>query len=118
MKSSGGRQRLRTHDVRAVPGVDQDLVVGVGFALHLLRAVRSGRLPFATGRKTFRRHAVQTKKERLSEGRKGGSPVRHGRCDVSVVEAGVPRKQDDASVAEHAMEKQLRATTREKSHLE
>lgn len=34
-------------------------------------------------------------------------PVRHGRGDVSIIEAGVPRKQDDASVAKHAVEKQL-----------
>lgn len=34
-------------------------------------------------------------------------PVRHGRGDVSIIEAGVPWKQDDASVAKHAVEKQL-----------
>lgn len=39
------------------------------------------------------------------------SPVGHGRGDVSVVESGVPRKQDDASVAKHAVEKELRTTT-------
>lgn len=45
----------------------------------------------------------------------GGLPVRHGGGDVSVIESGVPRKQDDASVAKHTMEKQLRrATTRRK----
>lgn len=38
----------------------------------------------------------------------GGLPVRHGRGDVSVIESGVPRKQDDASVAKHTVEKQLR----------
>lgn len=38
----------------------------------------------------------------------GALPVRHGRGDVSVIESGVPRKQDDASVAKHTVEKQLR----------
>lgn len=41
----------------------------------------------------------------------GGSPVGHGRGDVSVVESGVPRKQDDAPVAKHAVEEELRTTT-------
>lgn len=36
------------------------------------------------------------------------SPVRHGRGDVSVVQSGMPRKQDNASVAKHAVQKQLR----------
>lgn len=40
-----------------------------------------------------------------------GSPVGHGWGDVSVIESGVPRKQDDASVAKHAVEKELRTTT-------
>lgn len=35
----------------AVPGVDQDLVVGVSLALHLLGAVSSRRLRFAEGTK-------------------------------------------------------------------
>lgn len=48
--------------------------------------------------------------------RKGGSPVSHGRCDISVVESGMPGKQDDASVAKHAMEKQLRTTTGRNQH--
>lgn len=43
-----------------------------------------------------------------SAARVGGLPVRHGRGDVSVIESGVPRKQDDASVAKHTVEKQLR----------
>jgi len=30
-----------THDVRAVPGVDQDLVVSVGLPLHLLGTMRA-----------------------------------------------------------------------------
>lgn len=38
----------------------------------------------------------------------GGLPVRHGGSDVSVIESGVPREQDDASVTEHAVEKELR----------
>lgn len=38
----------------------------------------------------------------------GGLPVRHGGGDVSVIESGMPRKQDDASVTEHAVEKELR----------
>lgn len=37
-----------------------------------------------------------------------GSPVGHGRGDVSVIESGVPGKQDDASVAKHAVEEELR----------
>lgn len=100
-----------THDMRTVSGVNQDLVVGVGFPLHLLRAVSSGGLSFATGRKEFLSYEIQTKNECLLKARNRGSPVRHGRCDVSVVESGMPRKQDDASVAKHAMEKQLRTTT-------
>lgn len=43
-----------THYVRTVSGVDQDLVVGVGLPLHLLRAVSSGGLPFAEGRRVFK----------------------------------------------------------------
>ncbi len=38
----------------------------------------------------------------------GGLPVRYGRGDVSVIESGVPGEQDDASVAKHTVEKQLR----------
>lgn len=54
MKSSGlNEQQLMTHYMRTVSGVDQDLVVGVGFPLHLLGAVSSGRLPFAKGRKVL-----------------------------------------------------------------
>lgn len=105
------QEQAKTHDMRTVSGVNQDLVVGVGFPLHLLRAVSSGRLALATGRKTFHGDAIQTKNECLQKARNGGSPVRHGRCDVSVVQSGVPRKQDDASVAKHAMEEQLRTTT-------
>lgn len=97
--------------MRTVSGVNQDLVVGVGFPLHLLRAVSSGGLAFATGSKTFHSYMIQSKKEGLLKARNRGSPVRHGRCDVSVVESGMPRKQDDASVAKHAMEKQLRTKT-------
>lgn len=41
-----------THDVRAVPSVNQDLVVGVGLPLYLLGAVGSWGLVFAKGRKT------------------------------------------------------------------
>lgn len=104
-----GQKQVKTHDMRTVSGVNQDLVVGVGFPLHLLRAVSSGGLAFATGGKSFHGYVIQTKKKKKrvfveGEKRKGGSPVRHGRCDVSVVEAGMPRKQDDASVAKHAVE--------------
>lgn len=60
-----------THDMRTVSGVNQDLVVGVGFALHLLRAVSSGGLAFATARKTFHSYMIQTKKQVLVEGEKG-----------------------------------------------
>lgn len=38
-----------TYYVRAVPGVNEDLVVRVSLPLHLLRAVGSGRLGFAAG---------------------------------------------------------------------
>lgn len=109
---------MTTHDMRTVPGVDQDLVVGVGLPLHLLRAVGSGRLPFATARKALRPYTVQSGKPVFvgGEERSGGSPVRHGWRDVSVVEAGVPRKQDDASVAKHAVEEQLRTTTGRNHH--
>lgn len=48
-------QQVKTHNVRTVSGVNQDLVVGVGFPLHLLRAVSSGGLTFAAGRKTSHR---------------------------------------------------------------
>lgn len=40
-----------TYYMRAVSGVDQDLVVGVGLPLHLLRAMSSRGLTFANGRK-------------------------------------------------------------------
>lgn len=40
-----------TYYVRAVPSVNQDLVVGVGLPLHLLGAVASWGLRFAEGRK-------------------------------------------------------------------
>lgn len=54
VKSSGlHQQQLTTHYMRTVSGVDQDLVVGVGFPLHLLGAVSSGGLPFAKGRKVL-----------------------------------------------------------------
>lgn len=113
MKPSGrSQQQLRTHYVRTVSGVDQDLVVGVGFPLHLLRAVSSGGLPFAEGRKVFK--SMNQTKNGFSvrvQKQSGGSPVGHGRGDVSVVEPGVPRKQDDASVAKHAVEEELRTTT-------
>ncbi len=39
-----------TYDVRAVPSVNQDLVVGVGLPLHLLGAVGSWGLRFARGK--------------------------------------------------------------------
>lgn len=41
-----------THYVRAVPSVNQDLVVGVGLSLYLLRAVGSWGLPLTEGRTT------------------------------------------------------------------
>lgn len=41
-----------THYVRAVPGVNQDLVVGVGLPLNLLGAVGSWGLTFAEGGQT------------------------------------------------------------------
>lgn len=41
-------------------------------------------------------------------------PVRHRWGDVSVIETGVPGKQDDASVAKYTVEKQLR-TKRKKN---
>lgn len=91
--------------MRTVSGVNEDLVVGVSFPLHLLRAVSSRGLTFATGKKTFQSYTTETKNECLLKAGDAGSPVRNGRCDVSVVESGVPRKQDDASVAKHAMEK-------------
>lgn len=40
-----------THYVRAVPRVNQDLVVGVGLPLHLLGAMGSWGLALAEGRK-------------------------------------------------------------------
>lgn len=105
-----------THDVRAVPSVNQDLVVGVGLPLYLLGAVGSWGLVFAEGRKTQKRVTQvsptnQDNKVCLvqSAARGGGLPVGHGRGNVSVIESGVPRKQDDASVAKHTVEKQLRA---------
>ena len=40
-------KNIITHYVRAVPGVNQDLVVGVGLPLHLLGTVGSWGLRFA-----------------------------------------------------------------------
>lgn len=37
-----------------------------------------------------------------------GLPVGHGRGDIAVVESGVPRKQDNASVSKHAVQKELK----------
>lgn len=59
------QEQAKTHDMRTVSGVNQDLVVGVGFPLHLLRAVSSGRLALATGRKTFHCYTIRTKNECL-----------------------------------------------------
>lgn len=56
--------------MRTVSGVNQDLVVGVGFPLHLLRAVSSGGLAFATGSKTFHSYMIQSKKRGFAEGEK------------------------------------------------
>lgn len=46
-----------------------------------------------------------------SAARDGGLPVRDGRGDVSVIQSSMPGKQDDASVAKHTVEKQLRRAT-------
>lgn len=35
-------------------------------------------------------------------------PVRHRRGDVSIIESGMPRKQDNASVAKYTVEEELR----------
>lgn len=109
-----------TYYVRAVPGVNQDLVVGVSFPLHLLGAVGSWRLRFTEGRNKETNNKVSfiktlTNKPKSiqaclvqSADRDRGLPVRHGRGDVSVIESGMPGKQDNASVAKHTVEKQLR----------
>lgn len=46
-----------TDYVRAVPGVNQDLVVGVGFPLNLLGAVGSWGLTFAEGGQTKKKES-------------------------------------------------------------
>lgn len=45
------RKHIVTYYVRAVPSVNQDLVVGVGLPLHLLGAMGSWGLRFAERRK-------------------------------------------------------------------
>lgn len=103
----------------AVSGVNKDLVVGVGLSLHLLGAVGSWWLAFAaaTTHKTsvMFKTAPSHKSWQQSTCARCGlqpeirvAPVSHGRGDVSVVEPGVPRKQDNASVAKHAVQKELR----------
>lgn len=105
--------------MRAVPRVNQNLVVGVGLPLHLLGAMGSWGLTLAEGRKIGGEKRLRitqvysTNQDNVvclvqSAARDdGGLPVRHGRGNVSVVESGMPRKQDDASVTEHAVEKEL-----------
>lgn len=111
-------QRI-THYVRAVSGVNKDLVVGVGFSLHLLRAVGSWRLTFAAAttdktRVTFKMDPFHKTWQRLTRAWHSlqpeirVSPVGHGRGDVSVVKPGMPGKQDNASVAKHTVQKQLK----------
>lgn len=51
-----------------------------------------------------------------SAARDGGLPVRHGRGDVSVIESGMPGKQDNASVAKHTVEKQLRGAQQQQEN--
>lgn len=64
------QEQVMTHYMRTVSGVNQDLVVGVGFPLHLLGAVGSGGLAFAAGRKTFQSRD-STQKRVFAEGEKG-----------------------------------------------
>lgn len=92
----------------AVSGVNKDLVVGVSLPLHLLGAVGSWRLTLAAAKRQ-ERALIETAPSHW-----GGlppeirvSPVRHGRSDISVVEPGMPGKQDNASVAKHAVQKEL-----------
>lgn len=116
-----------TYYVRAVPSVNQDLVVGVSLPLDLLGAVGSWRLRFAGGRKGERlkdlSYTSLTHKTRhqaclvQSAARDGGLPFRHGRGDVSVIESGMPGKQDDASVTKHAVEKQLRRAQQQQENI-
>lgn len=50
------------------------------------------------------------------ENEEGALPLRHGRCDVSIVQSGMPRKQDDTSIAKDAVEKELRTTQEMRAH--
>lgn len=88
--------------MRTIPGVNQDLVVGVSFSFYFLGAVSSWRLGFTEGR--HKKHMVPFIKSLMDAPkgiqagvvrgavRGGGLPVRHGRGDISVIEAGVPGK--------------------------
>lgn len=98
--------------MRAVSGVNEDLVVSVSLPLHLLGAVGPWGLRFTAGRSTTKSVHNTQNNHAESQAEMGilaqtTLPVRHGRGDVSIIEAGVPWKQDDASVAKHAVEKQL-----------
>lgn len=53
-----------------------------------------------------------------SAARDGGLPFSHGRGDVSVIKSGVPGKQDNASVAKHTVEKQLRRAQQQQQQAE
>lgn len=100
--------------MRAVPSVNQHLVVGVGLPLYLFGAVSSWGLSFAAGR--HKGVSITLVSPTNQQGAFGAVcnqvwtftvPVRYGRSNVSVIESGVPRKQNDASVAKHTVEKQL-----------
>lgn len=112
-----------THYVGAVSGVNKDLVVGVGLSLHLLGAMSSWGLTFAKGRKD----KVESRSNSCLLQIRATTcvwcslqleiralPVRHGRGDVSVIEPGMPREQDNASVAKHTVEKQLRGAQQQR----
>lgn len=112
-------KNIVTYYVRAVPGINQDLVVGVSLPLHLLGAMGSWGLWLAGSKKNTHSwlhmmHHIGTPQLKLwwaswaGSSRKGVLPVRHRRGDVSVIQSGMPGKQDNASVAKHTVEKQLR----------